>query len=174
MFHIYYATIKRAIIIYNLYMFQKLRISLVILIVLVASCSKDSVENEVIATSNSVFEAEVLSLINAHRLTLGKNTLEQSSIAQKYASEHTLYMIEKGELNHNDFPYRAQQISEKTNAKYVSENVARNYTSASEAIINWLLSDGHKENIEGDYTHTGISVMKKPEGNYYFTQLFYK
>tara|TARA_R110002049_G_scaffold306800_3_gene505865 strand:+ start:8464 stop:8931 length:468 start_codon:yes stop_codon:yes gene_type:complete len=155
-------------------MFNKIRISFLVLVLLVFSCSKDSLENEVIATSNSAIESEIISLINLHRVSIGKNTLLQSSIAQQYASEHTIYMIEKGEINHNDFPYRAQRISEKTNAKYVSENVARNYTSANEAIINWLLSDGHKQNIEGDYTHTGISVMKKPEGNYYFTQLFYK
>ena len=32
----------------------------------------------------------------------------------------------------------------------------------------------YKKTMEGDFTHTGISVKKDEQGNYYFTQLFYK
>jgi uncharacterized protein YkwD len=47
-------------------------------------------------------------------------------------------------------------------AVQVSENVAYNYQS-NEGVLNaWLMSDGHKENIEGDYTHFGISIKTNP------------
>jgi uncharacterized protein YkwD len=37
-----------------------------------------------------------------------------------------------------------------------------------------LESDGHKRNIEGDYTHSAISIKENEEGDLYFTQLFFK
>ena len=38
----------------------------------------------------------------------------------------------------------------------------------------WLNSPGHRKNIEGDFTHIGIGVVKNDAGVYYFTQIFLK
>jgi len=57
----------------------------------------------------------------------------------------------------------------------VSENVAYNYQSNAGVLNAWLLSDGHKENIEGEYTHFGISIKTNPAtGKKYYTNIFMK
>lgn len=144
------------------------------IIFLIAGCNKDSVEDEINLTGNSIIESEIFSLVNTHRESLGKNTLIESTLVQKHAKEHNIYMINMGKLSHDNFPKRASAISEKTEASYIAENVGKDYPTAGEMFNNWLASDGHKQNIEGDYTHTGISVIKNDEGKYYYTQLFYK
>ena len=56
----------------------------------------------------------------------------------------------------------------------VAENVAKDYDTALEAFEGWYNSSSHKKTMEGDFSHTAISVKKDELGNYYFTQLFYK
>lgn len=143
-------------------------------IMLIIGCNTDSVEDEINLIGNPIIESEIFSLVNNHRESLGKNVLIESAIVQEHAKEHTIYMINKGELSHDNFPKRANAISKKTEASYIAENVGKDYPTASEMFNNWLTSDGHKQNIEGNYTHTGISVIKNEEGKYYYTQLFYK
>jgi len=36
----------------------------------------------------------------------------------------------------------------------------------------WLNSPGHKKNIEGNFTLTGIGYARDHKGNIYFTQIF--
>ena len=36
----------------------------------------------------------------------------------------------------------------------------------------WLNSQGHRENIEGDYNMTGIGISKSADGTPYFTEIF--
>ena len=48
------------------------------------------------------------------------------------------------------------------------------YTSAQAVVDGWLGSEGHKTNIEGDYTHSAISAVKTNDGVYYYTQIFIK
>ena len=82
-------------------------------------------------------------------------------------------MIATGSLNHDNFSARASEISSKVAAKAVSENVARNHDTAVEAMQGWLQSESHKKTMEGNYTHTAISIKEDPQGNLYYTQLFY-
>jgi uncharacterized protein YkwD len=46
--------------------------------------------------------------------------------------------------------------------------------SAKEVVEGWLNSPGHKRNIEGDFTLTGIGVAKNNKGIIYYTQIFTK
>jgi uncharacterized protein YkwD len=55
-----------------------------------------------------------------------------------------------------------------------AENVAYGADDATEAVELWLRSAGHKKNIRGNFTHTGISVVRDSDGRLYFTQLFVK
>ena len=85
------------------------------------------------------------------------------------------YMIENDVVGHQYFDQRASNIKQVLGAVQVSENVAYNYQS-NEGVLNaWLLSDGHKDNIEGDFTHFGISVKTNPNtGKKYYTNIFMK
>jgi uncharacterized protein YkwD len=105
---------------------------------------------------------------------MGYGALSFSTVAYEYANAHTDYMIAKGSLSHDNFDARASNIAAEANASEVTENVAKDYQNAVEAFNNWLESSSHRKAIEGNYTHTAVSVKKDPSGNFYFTQLFYR
>ena len=46
------------------------------------------------------------------------------------------------------------------------------YSTAKAVVDGWIDSDGHRENIEGDYNIIGIAAVKDANGRYYFTQIF--
>jgi uncharacterized protein YkwD len=144
-------------------------------LILMVSCTKESDEIQQISVALNVtaLEGELLGLVNTHRESLGESPLVFSAIAYDYANAHTDYMISTGSLNHDNFSARASGISAEVDAKSVSENVARNYDTASEAFEGWLKSETHKKTLEGNFTHTAISVKEDSQGNLYYTQLFY-
>ncbi|TBX66972.1 CAP domain-containing protein, partial [Flavobacterium silvisoli] len=60
-------------------------------------------------------------------------------------------------------------------AERVGENVAYNYSTAESAFSAWMNSPTHKANIEGNFTHFGISVTTDPAtGRKYYTNMFIK
>ena len=100
--------------------------------------------------------------------------MDYSAVAYEYANKHTDYMIAKGSINHDNFSARASDISQAVNASFVSENVAKDYDSAVEAFQKWLASSDHRKTMEGEFTHTAVSVKRNSDGKLYFTQLFYR
>lgn len=148
----------------------------VFLLLFLDSCTSDSIEETSILEAENVvtIEQDLLDIVNEHRLTLNANTLKFSDIAYKYANIHTNYMIAKGSISHDNFSSRATDINSEVEVEMVAENVAKDYLSAIDAFQGWYNSSSHKKTMEGDFTHTGISVKKDEQGNYYFTQLFYK
>ena len=89
-------------------------------------------------------------------------------------SKVTNYMIENGITSHDKFSERAENISKRTGAVFVAENVARNYDTLEAALEAWLDSPGHRINIEGNYTHSAINIRPNSNGDLYFTQLFFR
>lgn len=138
------------------------------------SCSKESIgETEVVsAKSAQAVERELLAAVNAHRTDIGLSPLEYSAVAYKFAGEHNDYMIVKGDLNHDNFSARASDIAKLVGADYVAENVAKDYPNAQLALQGWLKSADHRNTMEGDFSHTAVSVKIDSQGNYYYTQLF--
>ncbi|MEZ4809683.1 MAG: CAP domain-containing protein [Allomuricauda sp.] len=122
----------------------------------------------------SAMEDELLDLVNEHRVSIGASVLQNSPSSYKYAQEHNEYMISHSALSHDNFQSRAAKIAEETNAVEISENVARYYTSAEKTLEGWLNSASHKEALEGEFTHTTLSVQLDKEGRPYFTQIFIK
>ena len=133
---------------------------------------------EVVNTSNvtySSIESQILDLINAHRSSIGLNTLTKLDIISGVADGHTNYMIDKGEVNHDNFSQRSQNLMDNTGAKSVGENVAYGFNSAQGVVNGWLNSPEHKAIIENStYTHFGISTDANQEQRNYFTQIFIK
>ncbi|MDC6365301.1 MULTISPECIES: CAP domain-containing protein [Flavobacteriaceae] len=161
-------------------------IFIVALVALASMCSTPSVSeeenefneallgNEKIVVDSEALEKELLDLVNDHRSTKGLPVLEDSPSSYKYAEEHNNYMISKNELSHDNFNARATKIAEETTAVAVSENVARYYTSAEKTLEGWLNSASHKEALEGNYSHTTLSVQLDKDDRPYFTQIFIK
>lgn len=155
-----------------------------VLAIILITCSKSSAtpEQEIIAnnqeSNNKIelnaneLEAELLELINAHRASVGAPDLLLSSEVYPYAEDHNSYMISQNKLSHDNFESRAAQITARINASRIGENVARHYGSAQLALDGWLESSAHKSTLEGNYTHTALSVVLDKQGQPYYTQIF--
>jgi uncharacterized protein YkwD len=159
------------------YMKMRMQYAILVLFVFVFySCNTELLDDTVIIESKNAIkvENELMAIVNTYRIENGLDNLEYSSIAYKYANLHTDYMIAKGAINHDDFSARASSVSTEVNATLVSENVAKNYADALGAFEGWINSSVHKKAIEGDFTHSAVSVKADSEGVFYFTQLFYK
>ena len=164
---------------YNLEHCMKMKYALLMCTMLVFfSCSKESLEvdgTEFSETTNAVaVEQELMEVVNNHRTSMGQNSLEFSPAAYEHANSHNAYMIAKGNLSHDNFSSRASSLASQTEAVFVAENVAKDYLTAQEAFQGWLASSNHKKTMEGEFTHTAVSVKDDGNGNYYFTQLFFR
>ncbi len=136
------------------------------------SCSED--EDPVASENDLTITDQILNLINAHRQGEGLTPLEKNSTAERLAVEHTQYMISQGEISHDNFSGRGDILRDQENATGSAENVASFYPDAASVVEGWINSQGHRNNIEGNYTYTGIAALKDENGNYYYTQLFYR
>lgn len=153
-----------------------------VLVLTIVSCSTDAETIQepttTIQTSNYDYNAdelELMDLINAHRQSIGLQTLQPADCVSLKSEEHTEYMIEMNAINHDHFSERSQSIIETLGASKVSENVAYNYSTANAVLHAWLESPGHQINIEGDFTHFGVAIRVDPEsGNKYYTNIFMK
>lgn len=118
-------------------------------------------------------ELETMQLINEYRLSIGLNALQKINHISYECREHNNYMIANKVVNHNDFVLRSDNIMKVLGASNVGENVAYNYKTSEAAVKAWLDSPGHKENLEGNYTHFGISITIDPAtGKKYYTNIF--
>ncbi len=145
------------------------------------SCSNDStedvtVDNNLVTNYNSsVDEVELARIINQYRVSVGKSELQIVNHISYKSQEHNLYMIENNVVNHDYFDSRANNIMQVLGAVRVGENIAYNYSTPNAALHAWLNSPGHKENLDGDYTHFGISISVNPvNGKKYYTNMFMK
>jgi uncharacterized protein YkwD len=157
--------------------------ALLLLTAILFSCAKEDNgiyfnENSEVANAKVVYspmESEIVSLVNAHRTSLGLNALSTLNIVSGVADGHTDYMIEVGQVSHDNFAQRAQTLMNEAAAKSVGENVAYGYSTAEGVVKGWLNSDGHRKIIENpDYTHFGISMETSADNRNYFTNIFIK
>lgn len=156
----------------------------VTVLALLFSCTTEDIDSEnesangtpvVLNYHYSAVELETMDLINKYRDSLGMNKLEIINHVSYKSEEHDEYMISNNVVNHNYFQARSSNIIKAVGAQKVSENIAYNYDSAKEAFKAWLNSQVHRQNIEGDYTHFGISVRENPiNGRKYYTNIFVK
>ena len=146
------------------------------------SCSKDSISDEVtaydqVATKKmsydyAAIEVEILEDINIYRKANGLAELKPLTQISIEAEDHTNYMIDNAVVSHDNFQQRAAYLMSQAGAKSVSENVAYGYRTADAVVKAWLKSKEHKENIEANNTHFGISVRTDENGKHYFTNIF--
>lgn len=117
---------------------------------------------------------EILQLVNEYRVSQGLLPLaKDQQFASAYAVEHTQYMIEENRLSHDHFGIRAEALRGR-GAQSVGENVGYGYQTAEDLVNAWINSPGHRDVLEGNYTHSGFGVIQNNQGRYYFTQLFYR
>jgi len=151
-----------------------------VMVLTLVSCSNDSAEEkeklELITNFDySAEETDFANRINNYRVSVGLNTLEIVNHISYKSLEHNSYMITNNVVNHDYFDSRANNIIQVLGAVRVGENIAYNFSTPNAAINAWKNSPGHKANLEGDYTHFGVSIKINPEnGKKYYTNMFMK
>ena len=160
---------------------QPLRLLVVLCALVLTSCSSNSEielagntsEPTTVITEKSI-EAEILVLINNYRVANGLSILNKLQTIKSQANTHTNYMIDQNKISHDFFYQRKEYLTQNANAVGVGENVAYGYSSAESVVNAWIKSEGHKKNIEGNFTHFEISAEKDADGKWYFTNIFIK
>jgi uncharacterized protein YkwD len=127
------------------------------------------------ATGPTAYDDEILQLINNHRLSIGKPALAKSQVIWEQANGHSRNMASGAvPFGHDGFDARVAAIRAALGSGgSAAENVAMGYGSAAAVVNAWLGSAGHRANIEGSATRTGISAVKSSGGVWYYTQIFY-
>lgn len=154
---------------------------LALLAVLTFSCSTDSIDDKADAIVENLnvpaaktIEIEILELINNHRLSIGMNPLSNMDVIKSQAFSHTDYMADNNVVNHDNFYVRSNFLKSNAGAVKVSENVAYGYSTAQSVVEAWIRSEGHKANIEGDFTNFDVSAEKGTDDKWYYTNIFIK
>ena len=126
------------------------------------------------ASRFSSMEEEILGFVNEDRAALGLPALTLNETESRIAARHSENMASgKVGFGHSGFNSRAKAIQKSMNSvTSVAENVAEGQMTAREVVDGWLHSPGHKKNIEGNFTLTGIGYASDKKGNIYFTQIF--
>ena len=144
------------------------------------SCSNDENNQETKTTSaivlrsysQSEFELQLLDLVNQDRVSKGLNALSIITEISYVGSTHNEYMIANGAISHDNFSQRAESLRAGLEAITVGENVASGFNTAQSVLTAWNNSPAHKANLEGNYTHFGLSVKADANGRKYYTLLF--
>lgn len=143
------------------------------------SCSNDSEEltdsssQLVTDYTYSNDELQLLDAINNYRAANSLNPLILINHISYKSQEHNFYMIDNNVVNHDFFFERSNNIIEVLGAVKVAENVAYNYNNANSVLNAWLNSPDHKKNLDGNYTHIGISIsVNTSNGKKYYTNMF--
>lgn len=138
------------------------------LLCLLCGCEKEN-------ASLSQFDIEVLEEVNSYRTGIGLAPLENNDFLWELAHEHSARMADGTiPFGHDGLSERSDLIRTTLGSGSIAENIAKGKGTVQEIVNNWLSSVGHKENMEGNFTHTGLSSVKGKDGNWYFTQIFYK
>lgn len=95
---------------------------------------RDNMGFQDISLSYTTMEYEILDLVNDYRISLGLSNLNTINLISEQSIEHTTYMINKGEANHDNFSSRHQVLTQIIAAKTVGENVAYGYRSAESVV----------------------------------------
>lgn len=149
-------------------------------LMIILSCSpkwaptSNTPESNEPAFSGNMVEASVLQYVNEYRKRQGLSSLKPLLAASKQANEHSKDMaLRKTGFGHQGFEQRMQNIKQSFGWITASaENVAYGQLTAKEVVKGWLNSPGHKKNIEGNYTDTGIGIYADKNGVLFFTQIF--
>ena len=125
------------------------------------------------STAFDAMETEILQYVNDDRKDHGLAALQINSLESSLALKHSQDMAKgKVKFGHDGFNNRAKTIQQSLGSTEIGENVAEGPMTAREVVDGWLNSPGHKKNIEGHFTLTGIGYARDSKGNIYFTQIF--
>lgn len=107
--------------------------------------------------SLSTTEAAVVARTNEARAKRGLGSLTADASLMNGARRQASWMARNRNLSHG---------------QGVTENIAMGQSSASEAVADWMRSDGHRANILGSYSRIGVAMARAADGTVYWCQQF--
>ena len=172
---------------------QKLSIAVAAGVVLVASCSPPSHSVRVpmsgapppATASDSSLSGAIHSQVNAYRRTQGKPALPRHAGLDRMAREHAESMRRNrgqsgrsaaGRISHDGFEERSLEARRLMGLRDVGENVGTCRGSRSGAagtlVTAWAGSAGHRMNLKGAWSRTGIGAVVDADGTVFAVQIF--
>ncbi|MBL7998777.1 MAG: CAP domain-containing protein [Candidatus Kapabacteria bacterium] len=121
-------------------------------------------------------EQEVFRLVNKYRTNRGLKALEWYESIAAVCRKHSQNMAsKKTKLGHDGFEKRKNQLVATIDFNSIAENVAGgNFVTLETLVEQWVNSNDHRVNMEGDYTNSGIGVALTKKGAIFITQIFVK
>ncbi len=107
--------------------------------------------------SLSATEAAVVARTNDARAKRGLGPLSADASLMNGARRQASWMARNSNLSHG---------------QGVTENIAMGQSSASEAVADWMRSDGHRANILGSHRRIGVAMARAADGTVYWCQQF--
>jgi len=149
------------------------------ILLLAASCSREGPSPFAASyPSAATLEQQTHEKVNEHRVSKGLADLAWSDVIAGQARQHSQDMASGAvSLGHDGFDDRLAAIARSLQWSSAAENVAMKQNTANPAaaaLEGWLDSSGHRANIEGNFSVTGVGVSKTGDGSVYFTQVFIK
>lgn len=125
----------------------------------------------------TVFESELLRLVNDYRLVLGLSPLIPSPRLGDAARAHSQHMIEHRFFSHSSpeglTPGERLALASVVWSA-VGENIASAYSTPQAVFEAWMASPKHRKNIESDlYTHAGVGYAQDPAPTAEFPDMHY-
>jgi len=123
-------------------------------------------------------ESEIVARVNRYRRSEGLPALSNDARIAEIARAHSREMASgKTGFGHAGFRDRTREVDQRIPYRSVAENVARHRRRATNeipavAVQGWVGSWGHRHNIEGKYSLTGVGAARGPDGSIYLTQIF--
>lgn len=116
--------------------------------------------------------------VNQYRASLKLPPLSLNAQVNEQAEIHSQNMAQQVvKFSHHGFKTRVGALEGQITYRRAAENVAFNQgyeDPVQTAIAGWIKSEGHHQNMIGNFNLTGIGVAKNRQGEYYFTQIFIK
>ena len=107
--------------------------------------------------SLSATEAAVAARTNDARAKRGLGPLSADASLMNGARRQASWMARNRNLSHG---------------QGATENIAMGQSSASEAVADWMRSDGHRANILGSHSRIGVAMARAADGTVYWCQQF--
>jgi uncharacterized protein YkwD len=118
-------------------------------------------------------ETELLQLVNDYRTSIKLKPLKVNVFVSNLAERHSRDMAtKKVDCGNEGFKQRTDKIYEQQKPVYsFAENIACGKLTAREVMDDWLNSEKHKKNMEGDFNYSGIGIAKNAD-SFYVTEIF--
>lgn len=120
-------------------------------------------------------ENAIIEATNVQRTQNGLQPLMVNTQLMTAARSHAANMAKQDKLSHD---LDGQTAGDRVTASgyrfsRTGENIGWNFKTSREAVMGWMNSEGHRDNIlSRDYTEIGVAVARNAAGAPYWVQVF--